>query len=119
MKLIHRGNGKVNADDVLVVTYLLSCFIRSGTDLSSFKKLGATEKKTTLRQLWSERMMALEPKFQTAAYIWAGVSRAAGAVRPFWDHSDTPPSVISIPHLAAQDIIDRVCPIILYADTVS
>jgi hypothetical protein len=110
MRSIRRAQGKVSIEDVVVVTYLLHSFISSGINLSSFKKLGINpEKRSILRQLWSERMLALETRFQRAAYTWASLDRAAGigSVRPFWNEG-TPPNVISIPHLAAQDILERV-----------
>jgi hypothetical protein len=106
--------GDVAAKDVILVTYLLHCFCISKVDLTSFKKPGVDPSSKT-SQLWRDRMLSLRGDFQKAALTWAGIGDgdadlAGGdfsSVATFWDGS-TPPTMFSIPHLAAQDIVDRV-----------
>lgn len=110
MSTMRRRQGRASVEDVVVVTYLLHSFIASGLNLSSFKKLGARpEARFLLRTLWIERMVALETRFHEAAYTWASLKPTTGidSIRPFW-YDGTAPTLMSIPHLAAQDILERV-----------
>jgi hypothetical protein len=99
---------RVGLDEIIIPTYLLHCYCRSGLSLTSFKKLGrAGDKK--IRQILSQRMLAFYPHFKRAAYVWASLApeTPVEAINPFWD-GRSPPSVMSIPHLCAQDILQRV-----------
>lgn len=98
----------ITAKEVILVTYLLYCFCVSKVDLTSFKKLGV-DPSAKNSQVWCNRMLSHREEFQKAALTWAGIHQDAdlSSVSPFWD-GVTPPTVFSIPHLAAQDILERV-----------
>jgi hypothetical protein len=117
MSTLDATAGDVTPKDVILVTYLLHCFCISKVDLTSFKKLGVDPFNKT-SQLWRDRMLLFRGDFQKAALTWAGIGDGhAGdfsSVSAFWDGS-TPPTMFSIPHLAAQDIVDRV-PLPLFKD---
>ena len=92
------------------MTYLLYCFFVSSIDLTCFKKLGVetADGQISVRQeLWIERMHSLMPSFTQATCTWAGYKNGTSAVTPYWD-GETHPTVFGIPHLAAQDIVERV-----------
>jgi hypothetical protein len=121
MSTLDATAGDVTAKDVILVTYLLHCFCISKVDLTSFKKLGVDPFGNT-SQLWRDRMLSFRADFQKAALTWAGIGDGHGgldggdfsSVSAFWDGS-TPPTMFSIPHLAAQDIVDRV-PLLFFKD---
>ena len=97
-------------EDVITMTYLLYCFFVSSIDLTCFKKLDVetADGQISVRQeLWIERMHSLMPSFTQATCTWAGYKNGTSAVTPYWD-GETHPTVFSMPHLAAQDIVERV-----------
>jgi hypothetical protein len=104
---------RITCEDVITMPYLLYCFFVSSVDLTCFKKLGVetADGQISVRQeLWINRMHSLMPAFTQAACTWAGYGKngtSALALTLYWD-GETHPTVFSIPHLAAQDIVERV-----------
>lgn len=102
-------------EDTVILTYLFYCFSASNRDLTCFKKLGTDQGSAQTRELrthFTSRMRALYSDFKNAALTWAKLNSSTGLgfVNPVWD-GITPPSIVSLPHLAAQDILERVIPI--------
>ena len=98
----------VGLDEIIIPTYLLHCYCSSGMSLTTFKKLGR-DGETKIRQILMKRMFDNYPHFKRAAYTWANIDpeTTIGSMNPFWDGS-IPPGIMSIPHLYAQDILERV-----------
>jgi hypothetical protein len=92
----------------------MNCVVDSKTDPGAFKKMVSSQQKNDnalgleLRNLWAARMWDNKDQFRKAAMSWAGINNGASeGINPFWDGIN-PPSIISLPHIAAQALLEQV-----------
>jgi hypothetical protein len=102
-------------DDLILFSYLMNCVIDSKIDPGAFKKMVSPQKQKQdnalgleLRNLWAARLWDNKDQFRKAAMSWAGIYNGTSeGINPFWDGIN-PPSIISLPHIAAQVLLEQV-----------
>jgi hypothetical protein len=101
-------------EEIILVSYLMHCVVNAETDPAAFKKIVSIREKNGLslemRDLWVTRMKQRRTELVHAALGWAGItdgSLTLEQLNPFWD-GENPPSIISIPHIAAQALLEQV-----------
>jgi hypothetical protein len=107
-------------EDLILVSYLINCVVDAKSDPIAFKKIVAAKDKDNLgrqnklglelRDLWVTRMQHRRDELLQAARRWAGITNGGLVLKdlnPFWD-GKTPPSIISLPHIAAQALLEQV-----------
>jgi hypothetical protein len=96
----------------------MNCVADFETDLAAFKKIVANGKdgenrsdlSLEMRNLWINRMKDKSEELRVAARSWAGLTDGTlklEEINPFWNGID-PPSLISLPHIAAQALLGEV-----------
>jgi hypothetical protein len=101
----------LDEDHLVLFAYLFSCLASLDTELSTFQKLPVGDKthKSWMKLLWAGRMNEKKEELMRAAKNWAGLENDGNVFQPFVD-GDSPPSVLSLPHLAAQSLVNHVSP---------
>jgi hypothetical protein len=113
-------SSKWDPEDLILLSYLINCVVDAKSDPIAFKKIVAAKDKDNLgnqnklgiemRDLWVTRMQHRRNEFLHAARGWAGVTNGSLDLKnlnPFWD-GENPPSIISLPHIAAQALLEQV-----------
>jgi hypothetical protein len=96
----------------------MNSLIDSKIDPMAFKKVVSLEAKKKddstlgleLRHLWIARMGDHKEEFRKAAMSWAGITNGTlklEGINPFCNGIN-PPSIISLPHIAAQALLAKV-----------
>jgi hypothetical protein len=101
-------------EDIILLFYLFHCVVNAETDPTSFKKIVSCKEKNSIssemRNLWVTRMKHRRAELVRAALGWAGITDGdltLEQLNPFWD-GENPPSIISIPHIATQALLEQV-----------
>jgi hypothetical protein len=103
------------SDDLVLFSYLMNHVVDSKIDPGAFKKMVSPQKQKQdntfgleLRNLWVARMWDNKDQFRKAAMSWADINNGTSeGINPFWDGIN-PPSIISLPHIATQALLEQI-----------